>query len=304
MRYAFENRFFGYLNNMERRWRALPLNLGGTPTGSGGGGGGPPGGFVGYLPQYRIAFDESELESLIIPATGIAAPSGRSLVTNLNRIRYRLAQLEAGSGSEGGTTVIVEEDDIIIASGVTILNFEGDVAVVNNGGGKVTVTISGGDGGSLSVEEDNVLTASNVTILNIGNSMDTTDDGAGQVTVKLPASITITSSRLKANNIFSIGAGTLHTISGGAITLTDSNILLQGESDTTDTLTTINGGEDGDIIIIHHNGGEYTITIDGDGDGNIYLNGGIDFELPGSGTILLFYNGSISTWIDLGKFSV
>ena len=62
--------------------------LGGT-AGENGGIGGPPGGFIGQLAQRYVTYDTTEAATL----------SGESsLVDNLNHIRYRVQQLEAGSG--------------------------------------------------------------------------------------------------------------------------------------------------------------------------------------------------------------
>lgn len=91
MRYNYDQYLHGLLQQMERRWNARSLNLGGSPTGNGG----PPGGFVGYLPQTRVAYDNVELETDYTPA------SGYSIVDNLNHIRYRLSVVESGGGIAG-----------------------------------------------------------------------------------------------------------------------------------------------------------------------------------------------------------
>ena len=75
--------------------------------------GNPPGGYIGQLPQTQVRYDLLE--------SGILTGSG-SLLDNLNHIRYRLNVLESG-GTPG--SISVYEDDILIASGVTVLNFEG-----------------------------------------------------------------------------------------------------------------------------------------------------------------------------------
>jgi hypothetical protein len=46
-------------------------------------------------------------------------------------------------GAAGSFDLQVEEDDSLVANNVDTLNFEGDVSVVDEGGGKVTVTASG-----------------------------------------------------------------------------------------------------------------------------------------------------------------
>lgn len=89
---SFERRIFYYLENLKRQLRTQPLILGGV-TASGGGLGAPPGGFIGVLPQTRVAFDLTEAVASGIPA------SGPSLLDNLNRIRYDIANLSGGGSS-------------------------------------------------------------------------------------------------------------------------------------------------------------------------------------------------------------
>lgn len=57
----------------------------------------------------------------------------------------------------------IEEDDVVIASGINTLNFEGAVTVVDEGGNKATVTVSG----STAVEE--VLQLSSTSSLNLND---------------------------------------------------------------------------------------------------------------------------------------
>lgn len=142
MRFGLEHSIIEYIESAVRNSLVRPLLLGGTAA-SGGGTGTPPGGFIGYLPQTRVAYDLSEVASSGTPG------SGYSLLDNLNHIRYRVTVLE-------DETLIVQENDVIIASGINILNFEGNASVVDEGSGKVTVVISGvaSSGGSGHVIED------------------------------------------------------------------------------------------------------------------------------------------------------
>lgn len=48
-----------------------------------------------------------------------------------------------------GSTINILKDDILTASGIGNLNFEGDVSVIDEGGGIATITISGGTGGGV-----------------------------------------------------------------------------------------------------------------------------------------------------------
>ena len=117
----YERELLWIISSIEDRIKARPLFLGGF-SGPMGGVGGPPGGFIGYLPQNRVAFDTTEAESNVIP------PSGATLVDNLNRIRYRIRQLEdiVASGGGGGSTasgVNIGVGFDIYASGVGTLYF-------------------------------------------------------------------------------------------------------------------------------------------------------------------------------------
>lgn len=87
--FGLDNTIIEMINNAFRSVKAAPLVLGATETGTGG----PVGGFIGKLPQRRVAFDTVEAESSGIPT------SGKSIITNLDRIRYRLAVLESGGGT-------------------------------------------------------------------------------------------------------------------------------------------------------------------------------------------------------------
>lgn len=96
----FERIILDKINNAQRVQKSTPLVLGGS-SGSNGGLGGPPGGFVGHLPQKRVAYDTSESETLVVP-------SGASLLDNLNHIRYRLHSLELGVIFSGSAVTFLD----------------------------------------------------------------------------------------------------------------------------------------------------------------------------------------------------
>jgi hypothetical protein len=122
------------INASQRVYKAQPLLLGGA-SGANGGIGGPPGGFVGKLPQSRVAYDTTEGATLV-------TASGGSLVDNLNHIRYRLGSLETASGSGGHIIVfsgidLPQEDKLeFVGPGVTVVDSPGTTSTI--------VTISGG----------------------------------------------------------------------------------------------------------------------------------------------------------------
>jgi hypothetical protein len=141
------------LEGTSKNLKAQPLNLGGFGGGAGGIGG-PPGGYIGWLPQTRVAYDEVEAATLATNPSGFNPPSGWSLVDNLNHIRYRLDQLEVSSG----ILVVDEIDGSPSVSDVYRLSFSGAL-VTDLGGGHALVTISGvaGSGGGFTEAQLNTM---------------------------------------------------------------------------------------------------------------------------------------------------
>jgi hypothetical protein len=68
--YDYETALFAYLENLKHQLNYKPLSLGGV-SGENGGGGGPAGGFIGMLPQSRVAYDSVEA-AVYTTASGIA----------------------------------------------------------------------------------------------------------------------------------------------------------------------------------------------------------------------------------------
>ncbi len=119
---------FNYFDTIVRFIKAQPINLAGIAAPSGGQSGGA--GYIGYLPQTRVAYDESE------DATQDTAVSG-SLLDNLNHIRYTITTL---SGIAAGG-VIIKDSGVIVASGVTVLDFINDFEVEEVTPNQVTVAL-------------------------------------------------------------------------------------------------------------------------------------------------------------------
>lgn len=92
-----------------------------------------------------------------------------------------------------------------------------------------------------------------------------------------------------------IGANSTLTIASGAITVTKSYHRVSGEGAANDDLTTINGGAEGDILVLRRN--TQTITVK-DATGNILLTGG-DCVLNASGFVLVLLNYDGSNWMEL-----
>ena len=128
------------IQSSQRTIRSAPMNLGGIP-GSGGGEGAPPGGFIGWLPQTRVAYDTDEYASL-------DTPSGGSLLDNLNHIRYRLGAVETLAGK----ITVVDSNTPATYTSVDTIYFSGGVEITDLGSGDILVVVSGGPGGG-GVEE-------------------------------------------------------------------------------------------------------------------------------------------------------
>jgi len=266
-RYQYDQNLFKYFSQMERKFYARPLNLGGSPYGLGS----PAGGFVGYLPQNRVSYDTDELESDVVPASGI------SLIDNMNHIRYRLNALEVGG-------ITFQEDDITVASGVTIANFEGGVTVTDNGGNKVTIDIAG------SLTDEKVKISANDTTSNYllskiaegtGITITEVDDG-GNEQVEITCTVSGELVKVSANDTTS-GYLNGKLVAGTGITL---NELTDGGNETLRVDCTVTAsGITGEV--------EFKIPIDGFGKG----------AAKPSETVLGDWVGYAFSINDLGYFS-
>ena len=93
------------------------------------------------------------------------------------------------------------------------------------------------------------------------------------------------------------------TISSGAITVTNSYHEVDTEGDaSSDDLATINGGVDGQLLLIRAANNARTVVVK-DGTGNIYLHGSADYDLDhGSDTLHLMLIGS--DWREIGRANI
>lgn len=115
-----------------------------------------------------------------------------------DRTRINLDDISAVGESEGNALVVdvsgniiasgvagaveVQEDDVQKVTDATVLNFEGNVTVTDEGAGKATITVSGG-GDGLTVQEDDSPVAVDVTVLNFEGGAEVTDEGSGKATI-------------------------------------------------------------------------------------------------------------------------
>lgn len=109
--------------------------------------------------------------------------------------------------------------------------------------------------------------------------------------------ITATTRLTASTGFLSVGAPSVLTISSGVVTATRSYHVVQVQTPSSpDDLDTINGGSEGDILLIRSDGLD-TVTAK-DGTGNLVLAG--DFALDYAGDMLmLLYNGT--HWLELSR---
>lgn len=119
---------------------------------------------------------------------------------------------------------------------------------------------------------------------------------------RTPDSLTVDGNFIASGNasvagLFNLPRSTL-TISGGIVTVTQSCHLIDTEGGAaTDNLDTINGGTDGDILILRSANAARDTTVK-DGTGNLNIAGDFTFTTP-TDVIMLIYNGA--TWFEISR---
>jgi hypothetical protein len=88
------------------------------------------------------------------------------------------------------------------------------------------------------------------------------------------------------------------TIASGVVTADQTFHSIDVETGSTDDLNTINGGGDGDIIIIKAEHADKTIVVK-DGTGNLQTAG--DFSMDNSTDTMMLINSGGSTWLELSR---
>ena len=100
--------------------------------------------------------------------------------------------------------------------------------------------------------------------------------------------------------IINLGAYTELTIAAGVITRTQSYHTVDTQADAaSDDLDTINGGKDGDLLIICAANSARTVVAK-DATGNLALAG--DFTMDnGNDTLMLIYDGISTNWLEVSR---
>jgi hypothetical protein len=164
MNSRFDYAILDAIGNAFRAMKAAPLQLGATSSGVGG----PPGGYVGYLTQGRVSYDNLEIAS-----SGLV-PSGISLIDNLNHIRYRLGVIESGGYPDSFLSLTDTPN--------TYAGSIGKAVVVNaTATGLEFATISGGAGHT--IQYNGTPLAARASMNFVGSGVIVTDDSINDATV-------------------------------------------------------------------------------------------------------------------------
>ncbi|HMM98580.1 MAG TPA: hypothetical protein PKC99_06200 [Anaerolineales bacterium] len=110
---------------------------------------------------------------------------------------------------------------------------------------------------------------------------------------------TVLASTFQSKPFINLGTGSKVTISGGAITVTESFHIVDTEANAAaDDLDTINGGNVGDILVLQTVVHTRDVTFK-DGTGNLQLAG--DFIATAPQDKLTLIRSSVSTWSELSR---
>jgi len=143
--------------------------------------------------------------------------------------------------------------------------------------------------------------ATGILYLRCADTYITNADGSANYTSFGSGGATVTGALTADKVVYNKGAEL--TIASGVITATNSYHEVDTEGDAgSDDLVTINGGVDGQLLLIRAANSSRTIVVK-DASGNIYLNGSSDYSLDdGSDTLHLICIGS--DWREIGRANI
>jgi len=228
---------------------------------------------------------------LAFGAGSAAAPTFAPGNTNLGMYRSAVNTL---GWSVGGVQTMT------LVSGATLTQLallgaassESQLAIDNTGSGDSTVRfrINGSTVGTLGVDR------SDSNKLKLAPSIIGTND----YVVFNPSSLSATfGGDIIAQGSLNLSSPTELTISSGVITVTKSYHTVDTEADAaTDDLETINGGSDGDTLVLRANNGGRTIVVK-DNVGNLALSG--DFSLDNIQDTITLINIGGNVWAELSR---
>ena len=198
-----------------------------------------------------------------------------------------------GSGTDAFTPLVVTTDGAILigdgATDPTVLNAfssaTGTLKVANGGSGQSSYT-----NGQLLIGNTTGNTLGKATIT-AGTGI-TVTNGASSITVALTGGDTGVAT-------LNFGTPTEITIAGGVVSVTRTYHSINGQGDAADDLDTINGGADGDLLILRAHALANDITLK-DGTGNLSIAGDCVLDHRRD-TITLLYDDTLSEWLELSR---
>jgi hypothetical protein len=102
------------------------------------------------------------------------------------------------------------------------------------------------------------------------------------------------------NGFFGFGVATVLTIAAGVVTANRSYHKIAVQSGVTDDLDTINGGSEGDILVLQADDGAKDIVVK-HATGNIRINGSVDFTLTALADKITLIKTSVGNWNEIGR---
>ena len=209
-------------------------------------------------------------------------------------------------GGAGGITV--EEDDALVASGTTTLNFEGNgVSTTDEGGGKVTVTVTDTDNDTIGVNvelNDTGVSTDERTLNFEGTAVTSVVDEGGKTTITLTDTNTDTDTTVEVQNNDATVVSVLEVLNfeGSAVT----SVVDEGSGKVTVTLTDTDTDNDtiGVNVELNDTGvstDERTLNFEGTGVTSVVDEGGkttitvTDTDTDTIGINIEQNDGSIST---------
>lgn len=208
-----------------------------------------------------------------ITNTYVGADAGRDGVNNGGNL---MVGRRAGISQTGNSNTGIGERAAALITG------DGNLFIGNSAGDSATVGQTNSVSNSIAIGTNAFTTASNQMVL-----------GSTSITE------TQTRGRVKIGTFLNLPAATELTIASGVITATQSYHRIDTQSDgATDDLDTINGGTEGDILVIRAENGARDVVCK-DATGNLQLAGG-DFTLNNvQDMLMLMYDGS--NWCEISR---
>lgn len=251
---------------------------------------------VGATNGFILDIDDDSGPQATSYAVCINSASNEALYVQTGKAKFaEQAVFDVGIDSDGGL-------DVDLATNADLVNITNAAADIAAGAGVVTVYGSNASGQTNAAyllrlawkangdaQDHFILCEDNSTgAANNGDDMFKVDSG-GNVT---------SAGKVSIGTFLNLGAATELTLSGDAATVTRSYHTVDTEGDgATDDLSTINGGTEGDVVVLRANNSGRTVVVK-NGVGNIIC--GADVTLDNAqDTITLLFDGS--NWLKISS---